>query len=156
MFETTTVTAGSIMTPAVVTIGATATLREAARTMASHNVSALPVLNELGKVVGLVSEADLLRPDDVAARRRDWWLNHLADGHDLAPCFLAAIQESDRLVARVMNHDVVSVSEFAPLSEIARLLAGKNIRRVLVLREGALAGIVSRADLVRAMADGAA
>ena len=156
MFEDSTLTAGSVMTADVVTISPQTSLRAAARLMASRGISALPVVEADGTVVGLLSEADLVRPNDAAVRRRDWWLQHLADGHDLAPEFLAAIHAMDQNVGHAMQRDVASVSEMASLKDVALQLVGKNIRRLLVLREGKLAGIVSRADLVKAIAAGAA
>lgn len=156
MFENSTLTAGSVMTADVATISPQTTLRAAARLMATRGISALPVVETDGTVVGLLSEADLVRPDDAAVRRRDWWLQHLADGHDLAPEFLAAIQAMDQTVAHAMQRNVASVTELTPLKEVAAQLVGKNVRRLLVLREGKLAGIVSRADLVKSIAAGAA
>lgn len=155
MFDNANLTAGSVMTKAVLTISPQATLREAAALMAQHGISALPVVESDGTVAGLLSEADLVRPDDAAEARRDWWLQHLADGENLASDFLSAIHTANRSVARLMRRDVEAVGELTPLKEVAALLTKKNIRRVLVLKDGKLAGILSRADLVRALAAGA-
>jgi CBS domain-containing protein len=152
MFDTTTLTAADVMTRDVVTVGPHTTLRDAAKLMEKRHVSALPVVDAAGAILGLVSDTDLLRLDPAAERKRDWWLAMLADGHDLAPEFLAAIRDTGRLVSQVMHPEVVSVAETAPLAEVARLIAGKQVRRVLVLRGSKLAGVVSRADLIRALA----
>lgn len=151
MFDTS-LTAADVMTRALVTVSPDATLRQAARLMASRNITALPVVDAAGQVVGLVSDSDLVRRDEAAERRRDWWLAMLADGHDLAPDFLAAINSSSRQVSQVMRKDVVSVAPTASLAEVAGLIAGKQVRRVLVLDGGRLAGLVSRADLIKALA----
>ncbi|ODU57487.1 MAG: hypothetical protein ABS99_04885 [Acetobacteraceae bacterium SCN 69-10] len=152
MFETSNLTAGDVMTTAVITVGPDTTLRQAARLMAGKDVSALPVVDAAGAVLGLVSDTDLVRRDEAAERRRDWWLAMLADGQDLAPEFLAAIAANDRPVAQVMQRDVVSVAATAPLAEVAGLISGKHVRRVLVVTDGKLAGVVSRADLIKALA----
>lgn len=152
MFDTTNLTAADVMTRDVVTIGLDNTVRQAARLMAEKSISALPVLDATGKVLGVVSDTDLVRRDEAAERRRDWWLGMLADGHDLAPEFLTAISDSSRRVEQVMHREVVSVAEGARLNEIASLIAGKKVRRVLVLKDGKLSGVVSRADLIKALA----
>lgn len=154
MFDTTSLTAADVMTRALVTVGPEATLRQAAALMEEKHISALPVVDEAGALVGLVSDSDLVRRDEAAERRRDWWLGLLADGHDLAPEFLAAINATDRKVTQVMHRDLVTLPPTAPLAEVASLIAGKQVRRVLVVEGGRLSGIVSRADLIRALAHG--
>ena len=154
MFDASNLTAADMMTREVVTVRPDITLRQAARLMAERRVSGLPVVDAAGAVVGMLTEADLVRPDEAAERRRDWWLTMLADGHDLAPEFISAIAAGNRHVEQVMHRDVISVTEQTTLREVARLIAEHNIRRVVVLRDGKLAGIVSRADLVRALAGG--
>jgi CBS domain-containing protein len=156
MFDAPNLTAADVMTANVATVRPDATLRQAARLMADRRVSGLPVVDGAGTVVGLLTEADLVRPDEAAERRRDWWLTMLADGHDLAPEFTAAIAASNRHVEQVMHRDVISVTETASLRDVARLIAEHNIRRLVVLRDGKLVGIVSRADLVRVLAGGSA
>lgn len=151
MFDTS-LTAADVMTRAVVSVNPDTTLRQAASLMATKGISALPVVDATGAVVGLVSDSDLVRPDEAAERRRDWWLAMLADGHDLAPDFLAAINAADRKVVQVMHKEVVSLAPTATLAEVAGLIAGKQVRRVLVLENGKLVGIVSRADLIKALA----
>jgi CBS domain-containing protein len=155
MFDASNLTAADVMTRDCATVRPDNTLRQAARVMAERRVSGLPVVDAAGALVGMLTEADLVRPDEAAERRRDWWLTMLADGHDLAPEFMAAIAAGNRPVEKVMHREVVSVTELTPLREVARLIAAHNVRRVAVLRDGKLVGIVSRADLVRALAGGA-
>src|SRR5580700_7248767 len=78
MFDASNLTAADVMTAEVATVRPEATLRQAARVMAERRVSGLPVVNGAGAVVGLLTEADLVRPDEAAERRRDWWLTMLA------------------------------------------------------------------------------
>lgn len=144
-------TAAEVMTRDVVTIGPEATLRQAARLMTRHRVSALPVLKG-GVVVALVSEADLLQPGATPAPQPDWWLHQMAGEVELAPEYMAALRDAGRSVGQVMQPDPIWVPETAPLPEVAALMAREGVRRVLVMRDGALVGIVARRDLVRALA----
>ncbi len=152
MFDASNLTAADVMTREVATVHPESTVRQAARLMTERRISGLPVVDAKGAVIGMVTEADLLRSDEAAERRRDWWLMMLADGNDLAPEFVAAIAESNRPVAKVMHQGVVSFTETTPLREVAGLISNRDIRRVVVLRDGKLVGIVSGADLVRALA----
>ena len=155
MFEGSSLTAGDVLTGKVISIAPDASLREAARLMAAHRVSALPVVDR-GVVVGMISEIDLLQPDRAVATRRGWWLHNLIDGVELAPHFLAIAETGQRTVRHAMQGDVVWVPETAPLAMVARVMPEKGIRRVVVERDGRLIGIISRRDLLRAMAGGAA
>ena len=144
------------MTREVVTVTPETTLRNAARLMTKHRVSALPVVNA-GVVVGLISEADLVMPDaGDAGQRRNLLLHSLAEGIEIAPEYLAALQSGSRTVGQAMQGGLVWVPEQTPLREVAKMMAESGVRRVLVLRDGALAGIVSRRDLVRTFAQGGA
>lgn len=151
MPDTSRMTAAEVMTRDVVTLAPEATLRQAARLMTRHRISALPVLKS-GVVVGLVSEADLLQPGATPVPQADWWLHQLAGEVELAPEYMAALRDAGRSVGQVMQPDPLWVPETATLPEVAALMAREGVRRVLVLRDGALVGIVSRRDLVRAMA----
>lgn len=151
MSDTSRKTAADVMTRQVVTIGPEATVRQAARLMTQNRISALPVLKG-GVVVGLLSETDLLAPGAVPAPQPDWWLHQLADEVELAPEYMSALRDAGRSVGQVMQPDPVWVPEGAALPVVAELMAKEGVRRVLVLRDGALVGVVSRRDLVRAMA----
>ena len=139
-----------VMTGEVVTIAPEATVQAAARLMADRGISALPVVDKKERIVGIVSEGDLLhRAETGTERRRAWWLDRLAATDELAGKYIKT--HGDR-VEDVMTRDVVSVSDTTPLADIAILLETNRIKRVPVLRDGRLVGIVSRANLVRALA----
>lgn len=154
MFDTSSFTAADVMTREVVTARPTDTLRRAAQLMLKRGVSGLPVVDAEGRVVGVVSEADLVRPDDAAVQRFHRWLDILADGEELSPEVVSAIDAGNRPVAKVMRTDTITVAETTPLREVANLVGRDNVRRVLVMRDGKLVGIVARRDLVRALASG--
>lgn len=142
--------ARDVMSSPVVSIPDTGTVEEAVRLMLDNHVSALPVLGADGKLVGLISEGDLMRRlRDKSARRRSWWLEFFANPDGSARDFVRA--RSHR-IAEVMTREVASVSEDTPVAEIARMLEKRRIKRVPVLRDGEPVGIVSRANLLRALA----
>lgn len=152
MFRDSKLTAADVMTSSLATVHADTNLQTAARMMLEFQVSGLPVVDDAGKVVGVISEADLIRTDDVADKRHDWWLHVLADGYQLAPEYLMAIDEVQRPVSSVMHHEVISVALTTPVREVTQFMSKHNIKRVLVLDEGKLVGIVSRSDLMKAIA----
>jgi CBS domain-containing protein len=154
MFDTTHLTAADVMTRDVVTVRPNDTLRQAAQIMLDRAISGLPVVDAEGHPVGVVSERDLIHLDDAAEKRTRWWLDILAEGEELAPDFLAAINGMNRSVAKVMRTDLITVNEHTPLREVAATIARQNIRRVLVVRDGKLVGIVARRDLVKVLARG--
>jgi CBS domain-containing protein len=140
------------MTRQAITAGPTMSVREIAKLLLQHGISAVPVVDASGAVLGIVSEGDLVRRSDVGRDdRASWWVQMLADGEDLAPEFLAYVRSGDRSARNVMTREVVTVEEQTPVPEIARLLEENRIKRVPVLRQGRVVGIVSRADLVRAL-----
>jgi len=146
--------AADVMTREVATVGPDTNLRQVAGVLAARRISGVPVVDAEGRLLGMVTEADLLRTDAIQARRRYEWLEKLAEGYDLAPAFIAAMRETDRPASAVMHHNVVTVGETTTLQEIADLMTKNAIKRVPVLREGKLVGVVSRYDLVKAIARG--
>jgi CBS domain-containing protein len=133
------------MTTVVATIPAAATVRDAARLMLERGVSALPVMDRKNRVVGIVSEGDLVRRAEIGTDApRAWWLGLFAER--AARDYLKA---HGALVRDVMTSPVVSARHTTPLAEIAHLLEKHRIKRVPVLEAGRLVGIVSRVDLVR-------
>ncbi|CAH2600910.1 CBS domain-containing protein [Rhodovastum atsumiense] len=153
MFDSSRLCATDVMTREVISVAPDATLMQAAQLMLDHGIGALPVLKD-GRLLGIVSEADLVRPDEIAEDRARWWLDMLAEGDELSPEYLAAIHERNRPVSKVMQTDVVTVTELTPLRDVAKLIARNNIRRVLVVEGDQLRGIVARRDLVKALAKG--
>jgi len=110
----------------------------------------VPGCDKDNRVIGMVSEGDLLhRAETGTERRRSWWLEMVASTNQLAEEYLKS--HSGR-VKDVMTRDVISVTDTTPVADIAVLLETNRIKRVPVLRDGKLAGIVSRANLVRALA----
>ncbi|WGF90802.1 CBS domain-containing protein [Marinivivus vitaminiproducens] len=147
--------AEDLMTREVVTVSPAMTRSEVARVLAKGGISAAPVIDSQGALVGMISEGDLLRSDTVARNeRRSWWLEMLAEGEQLAPEFLEHLAYADGQVRDLMTKSVVAVDVATPLPEIALVLNQNRIKRVPVLEDGRMVGIVSRADLVRAMASG--
>jgi len=138
------------MTSEVITVGEDASVQDAARLMAEHGISAVPVVDRERRVVGMVSEGDLLhRAETGTERRRSWWLEMMSSTNQLAGEYVRSHSDS---VKDVMTRDVVSVTEETAVGDIAILLETNRIKRVPVLRDGRLVGIVSRANLVRALA----
>jgi CBS domain-containing protein len=142
--------AADVMTSEVITVGKDASVQGAARLMAEHGISAVPVVDRKRRVVGMVSEGDLLhRAETGTERRRSWWLEMVASTNQFAGEYVKSHSGS---VKDIMTPDVISVTEETALADIAILLETNRIKRVPVLRDGRLVGIVSRANLVRALA----
>lgn len=142
--------AGDVMTAAVVSVPQDGTIADVTKLMMDYHVSALPVIDGEGMLVGLISEGDLMRRvRDGAAPRRSWWLELFTGSGESSADFIKA--RSHR-VSDVMTRDVLSVTDDTPVGEIARLLEKKRIKRVPVLRDGRVVGIVSRANLLQALA----
>ena len=146
-------TAAEIMTGKVISVHPSDAVAVVAGQLSRHGISAAPVVDAQGKLLGMVSEGDSMRPFGAKNQiRRAWWLEMLAEGEDLAPDFLEYIKQDNRKAADLMTREVISVEATALLSEIADLLAEHHIKRVPVLKDGRVVGIVSRADIVRALA----
>jgi CBS domain-containing protein len=142
--------ATDVMTSEVVTVDENASVQTAAKLMAERGISALPVVDRHNRVIGIVSEGDLMhRAETGTERRRAWWLDMLSSTNRLAADY---IKSHGGKVKDVMTRDVVSVTDATPVADIAAVLETNRIKRVPVLRDGRLVGIVSRANLVRALA----
>ena len=141
------------MTASVISVGADLGIHELAKLLLDKGISGVPVVDAGGKPIGMVSESDLIgRGDSDQEARRDRWLRLLAEGELLNPEFLASLHSPDRRARDIMASPIVSVSGEAEVSEIARLLISHHIKRVPVVRDGQVVGIVSRVDLLRAIA----
>ena len=141
--------AKDIMTRRVISIGPDASIFEAARLMLQKRISGLPVVDPTGVLIGIVTEGDFLRRAETGTeRRRSRWLEFV-----LGPGRVAAdyTHSHGRKVDEVMSDNPLSVSENAPVDEIVSLMERHRIKRVPVTRDARLVGIVSRANLVRAM-----
>jgi CBS domain-containing protein len=147
-------TAGDIMTKDVLFVGPELPTRTVAKLLLEKGISAAPVVEPGGEVVGMVSEADLLgREIQGRTPNRMWWLEMLSEGEDLAKEFLDYVKSNDPVVRDVMRTPVVTVVESTRVEEIAEILQRHHIKRVPVLRDGRLVGIVARADLIRALSE---
>ena len=141
--------AGEVMSRNPIAVPAEAGLAEALRLMFDHRISGLPVVDGKAGLVGILTEGDLLRRSELGtAGQRSRWLDLLMTGR-LASEY---VRSNTRRVSEIMTRDVVSVAEDTPLTEVVRLMERHRIKRMPVLRDGALIGIVSRADLLRAPA----
>ena len=146
-------TAADVMTPHVVYVMLETPVREIARALLEHHISAVPVLGSSGKLVGMVSEGDLVgRTPSKDGIRRSWWLDMIERHSTMSEGFRNYLEEHGLRAKDVMSGDVVAVEEDTPIAAIAELLQQKRIKRVPVLRRGEIVGIVSRADLLDALA----
>ncbi|MGE0697574.1 MAG: CBS domain-containing protein [Hyphomicrobiaceae bacterium] len=141
--------AAEVMSKDVVTVNPETTVRAIAELMTKHRISGVPVVDADGKLVGILSETDLLhRAETGTERRRKWWLGALVDADRLAREYAAA---HARKAADIMSTRVVSVDADMDLGAVADLLEKRNLKRVPVVRDGRLVGIITRGDLVRAL-----
>ena len=144
--------AADVMTTHVITVDPDATVRDLATLLAERGISGAPVVDSGGRLVGIISEGDLLHREEIGTarrhreRRRSWWLDHFTS--DLARDY---VKSHGRTVKDIMTRDVVTVGEDADLGDVAALLEARRIKRVPVMREGKVVGIVSRANIVRAV-----
>ncbi len=145
--------AREIMTPDVVSVRPDTPMRAIAKLLVDRSISAVPVVDDTGAPIGMVSEGDLIGRDEPSREaRRDWWLDILAEGEALNADFLASLGHDERRARDIMAAPVVTVEEDTDAGEIARLLQTYRIKRVPVIRDSRVVGIVSRADLLRTMA----
>lgn len=143
--------AKDIMTTDVITVAPDTPVAEIASTFLDRHISAVPVSSDGKSIVGIVSEGDLMRrPEAETDRRtRSWWLTAFTDASELAGEFK---KSHGQTAADVMTKNPIVVDVETPVAEIAQLLEKNHIKRVPVMRDGALVGIVSRANLLRALA----
>ena len=191
-----------LMTRDVASVGPGARVPEIARQLLSRGVSAIPVVDEQGRPLGVVSEGDLIGAAPVHAprvhaprvagaaaagsaaagsaagssgasvgtsgatvtdatsgasgqleERRQWWLAQLAEGHALDATFLATVQADRRTARDLMTAPAICIADTAAASEAASLMQQHRVKRLPVVSEGRMVGILARADLVRAMAE---
>ena len=139
-----------VMTTTIISVKPETPIRDVAKVLADHRISGVPVINAKGSLVGVISEGDLIRRTelDTDERRRSWWLDLFSSDRQAEDY----IKSHARTVQDVMTTDVISVDDETPLSEVAHIMETHRIKRVPVLRDGRLVGIVSRANLVQALA----
>ena len=142
--------AKNLMTADVITVQESASVLEAIRLMLQHRISGLPVVDAAGTVVGMVTEGDFLRRAELGTERHaPRWIEFLAGPGRLADQYVHA---KGRKVSDVMTSKVHVVDEEASLNEIVDVMERRRVKRVPVLRRGKLVGIVTRANLLRALA----
>jgi CBS domain-containing protein len=141
--------ARDIMTVTVRTVGPKTPAAEVAKLLVQNRISAVPVVSDAGKLVGIVSEGDLIRRAEIGTEpRRSWWLELLTDPDRLAAEY---VKSHGVTAEEIMTRDVVTAKEDTPVSEIAALLDARRIKRVPITRRGKVVGIVSRANLLEAL-----
>jgi CBS domain-containing protein len=139
-----------IMTSDVVTVRPETNVREVARILLDRGISAVPVVDDDGRPLGIVSEGDLVRRTELGTgTRRSWWLDLFGDPDERAVRFA---REHGRTAEQVMSRELITTTEDASLAEVARLLEKHRIKRVPVLRDGRIVGILSRANILRGFA----
>ena len=141
--------ASDVMSTDVKTISCKATILEAATLMLDHGISGLPVVNSEGRLVGIVTEGDLFRRWEIGTEPHPAVRSQGSRSN--FEIFCEYLKSHGRHVEDVMTRDVIRVFENTPLAEIAALLESKRIKRVPVMGDGKMRGIVSRADLLRAL-----
>jgi CBS domain-containing protein len=139
-----------IMTKPVITVTSETTVFEAANRMLTNHVSGLPVVDTSGKLVGIVSEGDFLRRSEIGTkRRRSRWLSFILGPGTAARDFVV---EHGRKISEVMTPDPFTVTEDVPLAEVVDLMEAKSVKRLPVMRGEKIVGIVTRANVLQAVA----
>jgi CBS domain-containing protein len=140
---------GDFMTTEVVTIRPESPVREAARLMLEREISGLPVVDASNHVVGIVTEHDLLRGRaDEPGSKPPHWLQLMIEPAGITN---ESVRFQEAKVQEVMTRDPLTIAKDTPIEEACRLITRRGIRRLPVVRDGRLVGIVARADLVRAL-----
>ena len=143
-------TAADVMTNDVISVSPDTPVRDIAELLYTRRISAVPVLDADGRLLGIVSEGDLIRHAAIVGeRRRSWWLGLFADEGVSARDY---VKTHGRTAREIMTTDVVTVRETATLVEIAELLDRHRIKRVPVIRGDRVVGIVTRGDLLKGVA----
>src|ERR1700739_1288291 len=125
--------ASDIMTRDVAVVHPETTLLAAVKLVASRRITGLPVVDKHGSLVGMMSEADLLRWHEGFSERQARWLDMLAEGGELSPIFVNAVMLETHKVRSVMTFGAITVSEDTPLREVAALMITKEIEHTPVV-----------------------
>lgn len=142
--------AHQIMTKDVITVTPQTTIETAAKIMLRTHISGLPVLDDTGELVGIVSESDFLRRSEIGTgRKRPKWLQFFVGPGKAATDF---VHERGRKIEDVMTEEPVTVSEDTPLEELVSLMEKKGVKRLPVVSGRILKGIVTRSNLLQAVA----
>jgi len=142
--------AADVMVSAVISVRPNTRVEEVARILLANRISAVPVIDEQDELVGIVSESDLMRRAEAGTERsRAWWLEYLTGKQVLAADY---VKSHSHKVTDVMTRSVITATLETPLDEIAMLLERNRIKRVPIVQNGKVVGIVSRANLLQALA----
>jgi CBS domain-containing protein len=138
------------MTAPVVSIESSVSIGEAAKLMLAHRISGLPVVTRDGTLVGMVTEGDFLRRSELGTeRKRPRWLEFLVSPGRAADEYVHA---HGRKVEEVMSTEVVTIGKGASIDEVVDLMTRRRVKRLPVVENGRVVGIIARSDLLRAMA----
>jgi CBS domain-containing protein len=139
-----------VMTRDVITVGPNTGVSEIADLFLRRRISGVPVVDAEGRLLGIVSEGDLVRRVETDTdERRSWWLDLLTDRNAQAASYA---KTRGKKAEDVMTVDVVTATEDTPLRAIAGLMERHRIKRVPIMRDRRLVGIVSRANLIQGLA----
>jgi CBS domain-containing protein len=142
--------ARQIMSHQVITVGVDTPVVDAIKIMLSHHVSGLPVVDSAGKLVGIVSEGDFIRRAEIGTeRQRGRWLTCLAGAERVAFDFARA---HGRRIGQIMTAEPITIGEETPLPKIVEVMEKHGIKRLPVMRENIIVGMVTRADFLPAVA----
>jgi CBS-domain-containing membrane protein len=142
--------ASDIMTSPVKTISPDATIEEAIGLLLSAHVTGLPVMDADGRLVGLVSEGDFLHRAELGtAKRKPRWIEFLLGPGEIAESYVLS---HGRKVHDIMTRDVATIGESASINEVVEVMERRNVKRVPVVSGDRLVGIITRSDLLRALA----
>jgi CBS domain-containing protein len=142
--------AADVMTTHVISVAPDESILKCVRLMLEYRISGLPVIDAKGSLVGIVSEGDFLRRAEAGTeRRRPRWLEFFVGPGRLADEY---VHSHGRKVSEVMTPEPVTITEDAPVEDVVRLMEQQRIKRVPVVRGGNVVGIVSRANLLHALA----
>ena len=139
-----------VMTPQVISISPEKSILDAIELMLNNHISGLPVVDKNEKLIGIVSEGDFLRREEIDTdTKRNRWLNFLLGPSRLA---IEYARTHGRKVAEIMTLSPITVSETTSLDEVAGLMERHHIKQLPVTRDGKLVGLVTRANLIQAIA----
>jgi CBS-domain-containing membrane protein len=142
--------ARDVMVAPVITVKPYSTVKEVAKTLVDRRISAVPVVDNAGKLVGIVSDGDLMhRAETGTERRYRWWIRLMGGDASLPADYIKA---HGCKAADIMTQNVITAAPETPLDEIAGMLERNSIKRVPIVQDGRLVGIVSRANLVQVLA----
>jgi len=143
-------TAADVMTTAVITVRPDTSIHEIAKLLCDHHISGVPVIDDEERLLGIVSEGDLIGHAQLAGeQRRSWWQTFLNGPTVLAQHYA---KSHGRAASDVMTKEVVTVLETTSVADTSRALEQHRIKRVPVMRNGRIVGIVTRSNLLRVLA----